>query len=216
MKKLHFLAILVALSGLAQAAERDMVPGRFETSGGGGIAFGDDTGGLATFGFSAGTSRFVSVTGDYFYSADSIQIGKEKVKGRQNDFLGGLNVHLPVKGPPRCLVWVASFLYWAKMKGRRRSAALHSGPDSALGSHPCVALSSGRQLDCKAFGGPPPLWPIRDKSQGARGDSVPPLSGCSAWRVGVCVMMASPWEGCAAEREPTISNRLGAVATLAG
>ena len=98
MKKLHFLAILVALSGLAQAAERDMVPGRFETSGGGGIAFGDDTGGLATFGFSAGTSRFVSVTGDYFYSADSIQIGKEKVKGRQNDFLGGLNVHLPVKG----------------------------------------------------------------------------------------------------------------------
>jgi hypothetical protein len=98
MKKLHFLAILVALSGFAQAGERDMVPGRFETSGGGGIAFGDDTAGLATFGFSAGASRFVSVTGDYFYSADSIQVGKEKVKGRQNDFLGGLNVHLPVKG----------------------------------------------------------------------------------------------------------------------
>lgn len=75
--------------------------------------------------------------------------------------------------PPRYLVWVASFLYWAKMKGRRRSAALHSGPDSALGSHPCVALSSGRQLDGKAFVGPPPLWPIRDKSQGARGTASP-------------------------------------------
>jgi len=88
------------------------------------------------------------------------------VAGAGGGFLGFLS-------PPRYLVWVASFLYWAKMKGRRRSAALHSGPDSAFGSHPCVALSSGRQLDGKAFVGPPPLWPIRDKSQGARGTASP-------------------------------------------
>ena len=81
-------------------------------------------------------------------------------------------------------------------------AAFHSGPGTALGSHPCVALSSSRPFDCTAFGGLDPLWPESDKSQGGAGDGVP-RGGKRRISLlfGVRVMLTAHSRTCADERE---------------
>ena len=59
------------------------------------------------------------------------------------------------------------------LRGRRQGAAIHTGPGSALGAHPCVALSSGRQLDCTAFEGFSSTPAESGKSQGVWGTASP-------------------------------------------